>query len=59
MRKLFAVLVLAGLAMGASSVSAARAACTICTVKTIDLGWFGTWSYETDCHEVPSCTNPF
>ncbi|WP_428959743.1 hypothetical protein ACQR53_15265 [Xanthomonas oryzae] len=59
MRKLFIVVTLAGLALGASSASVAKSACTVCTSTRYDLGWLGTWYFDTGCHSVPSCFNHF
>ncbi|WP_146084066.1 hypothetical protein [Xanthomonas albilineans] len=59
MRKLFPIVVLIGLALCAGSAFAAGSACTICTSTTYNLGWLGQWSFDTDCQEVSSCSDPF
>ena len=61
MKKLVAITVLVGLGLGSVFVAAAaQMPCTVCTVRCYDLGWFGSYCFNTDCEDYPACgSSPF
>lgn len=56
-KKLIVGMALVALGLGTIFVATAGS-CTVCVLKCYDTP-LGRFCFETDCRQVPACTNPF